>query len=264
MSGVSAGAWGDAGPRSPGLDQRAQLRLRRLHRDPIFQTPNDPEIVVAASPKLLGRDAEWQPELRVCVHQIGAGRQDADDLSPSSAEIDMVSHHGLPPEGALPQTVREDGHRRLRGRVRFLFREETPLHRLHAERLHQRRVDHRRADANRAIASREIGLVQAEGADLTERRVEPLELQVLRHRDLQQRRTGPGRIQIHQLCGAWIGERTQQHAVHDREDGGVCADPERERQDRDRREDRRAPQGPQPVPCVARHIGQHARVERVG
>jgi hypothetical protein len=80
-----------------------------------------------------------------------------------------------------------------------------------------------------------------------------LELQVLRHRD-GELLTLRGRGQVHQLRGVRVGERPQQHAVDDRKDSGVRADPERERENRHRGEDRRAPERPQPVTHVAHEI----------
>jgi len=49
-------------------------------------------------------------------------------------------------------------------------------------------------------------------------------------------RLGAGRAEVDQLAGRPDGERPAEHLVEDREDGGVGADAERERQDGDRRE----------------------------
>ena len=246
----------DAASGAPGLDERVQLGLRRRHRGALFQPSDEIEIVVVARPALVPCEGERQPDFRVVVHEIRAARHDADDLKPPSVDVDAVADDWLRAERGLPELVRDHSHRRRAGNAGLSASKEAPLSGLHAERVQQVRIDDGRADATRAIARHEIRLAGAEGADIGEGAVELLELQVLGHRGRELRK--PERwqlgVQVHQLRGARVRERPQQHAVDDREDGGVRADPERERDDRHRCKDRRASERPQPVMHVADQI----------
>jgi hypothetical protein len=58
----------------------------------------------------------------------------------------------------------------------------------------------------------------------------------------------------------WLLERQrlEQHAVHDTEHGAVGADPERQRQNRHRRERRGFDEGAQREPEILEHIGTAA------
>ncbi len=69
-------------------------------------------------------------------------------------------------------------------------------------------------------------------ADRGERLIDLPELHVLRHRDRvsSQAARREFRSQIHQLLGFGIAERAQDYPVDDREDGGVRADPQRQRE----------------------------------
>ncbi len=62
------------------------------------------------------------------------------------------------------------------------------------------------------------------------------------------------RGQIHQLLRVGIVERTQDHAVDDREDGRIRADSQCQRQERHRREHGSAPKRAQPMAHVARQV----------
>jgi hypothetical protein len=61
---------------------------------------------------------------------------------------------------------------------------------------------------------------------------------------------------MHQLLGPRVIERTQQDAVDNREDRGVRPDPERERQQRDRRRCGSAPEHAQGITQVPPQIVQ--------
>ena len=85
------GARRDAGTRRPSLDERIQLGLRGCHRDAFLQPSDQIEVMVVARPALVIREAERQPDLRVAVHEIRATRHDADDLKPSSIDVDAAA-----------------------------------------------------------------------------------------------------------------------------------------------------------------------------
>src|SRR5205085_11138005 len=122
----------------------------------------------------------------------------------------------------------------------FFVTKEASLLRLNTESLEQVCIDGDRAHPQRSIPGREVDLAgcvrSAAGrisANLRERPVQLAELDVLWRRE---RTSGApnGRgfcRQIHQLIGFWIVEWPQQHSMHDRENGGVCSDPERQRGD---------------------------------
>ncbi len=139
---------------------------------------------------------------------------------------------------AVPRRVRR------RHDVGLTLREQPAGNRLHAERGQQLVVDRRRSHAQRPIAGGEVDLAGGVGADRRERLVQLAKLEIFRRRDPEliepERRELRG--QVHQLLGLRIAERAQDHAVDDRENRGICADSERERQNRDRGERRRAQQ----------------------
>ena len=248
MAGVT-GAWGDAGARTPGFRERVQLVLRRRRGDVLFQPSNEREVVVVARLAFGLCETEGQPDLRVRVHEIGAWRQDANDLKSPPIDVDAVADDRLRAVRGLPELVRDQRHglgdcarawKRRRADVAIIAGKETPLGEPNSQNIQQVRVDDGRADAKRALASHEIGLVGPERADLGERAVELLELEVLGHRNRE--RLARPRGQVHQLRGVRVRQRPQQDTVDDGENGGVGADPERDRQQRDRREHGTAPE----------------------
>ncbi len=158
-----------------------------------------------------------------------------------------------PPNARLPQLVRQDADRRRRhraGRVRrwddvgLALREQPAGERLDAERGQQVIVHRRRSHAQRAIAGGQVDLARRVGADRGERLVQLAELEIFRrrHPELIEAERRELRGQVHQLLGLRIAERAQDHAVDDRENRGICADSERERENRDGGERRRAQQ----------------------
>ena len=155
----------------------------------------------------------------------------------------------LAAERGLPQLVREDHDRRQRnrrrarrrrraGQIGLALAEQPALRRLHAERGQQAVVDRRRPDAQRPIAGGEVDLAGRERADRRERLVDLAKLEILRrrHPELSEPERRKLRGQVHQLFGLGIAQRPQDHAVDDREDRGIRADAQRQRQDRDDRE----------------------------
>ena len=145
----------------------------------------------------------------------------------------------------------------------FFLAEEAPLRRLNTERVEQMRVDRYRPHAQGSIACREVDFAAcvplAAGcvrSDRRERLIDLPELQVLRRRDRAsgKRERWKFRGQIQQLLGFGIPEWSQQHPIDDREDSGVGADPQRQRQQGDRREHGRAPERAQPMSHIAREV----------
>jgi hypothetical protein len=262
-----------ADPLAPVPDECGQLGLRRRLGDAVLQPPDQVEDVIAAILAIGGIQAERQPDLGAVVHHIQARRHDAEHFEPAAVDLDRLSHDGLATEGRLPQLVREDrdprrnqwrlSRRRRRSRDVGLARaEQTALRSLDAEGAQQVVVYLRRSHAQGAVAGRQVDLAGRVRANRRKRRVELAELHVLRRRDPELvepegRELG---CQVHQLIGIRIAERAKDHGIDDREDGGVRADAQRQRQDRDEGEGRRAQQAPDRVSKVlAKMIKGHGR-----
>src|SRR5204862_8300278 len=86
VAGVT-GSGRDAGPRGPALDERLQFGLRHRLGDAILHPSDEIEAGGVTRPARVVCEAEWQPDLRVVVHEIRAGRHDADDLKPPSVNV---------------------------------------------------------------------------------------------------------------------------------------------------------------------------------
>ena len=187
------------------------------------------------------------PDLRAVVHHVHARRHDADDFARQAVDLDRLADDVLAAERGLPQLVREDHDRRQRnraaaarrrrraGEIGFALAEQAPCAGCTPSARQQTVVHRRRAHAQRAIARGEVDLAGRERADRRKRLVDLAELEVFRRRHpelVEPERRELGR-QIHQLLGLGIAERPQDHAVDDRENRGVRADAQRQREDRD-------------------------------
>src|SRR6185369_17496738 len=95
-------------PRAPGLEERIQLDLRRLHADAVLQATNQIEIVIAAVQPVGWIEPERQPYLGAVVRDVGAGWHDAEDFASSPVDLHCLSDQRLPAKCRLPQLVRED------------------------------------------------------------------------------------------------------------------------------------------------------------
>ena len=174
----------------------------------------------------------------------------------------VVPDDGLSAKRRLPQFVREDRDRRAaeararRHGIGLAWCEEPPLFWLHAEGREEMVVHQRGAHAHRAIAGREIdrtgpaaraarrhAVANGECADVRKRSGHLAELEILGGREPEplERVGRKMRGEAHQLLGARIPEGPHDHVPEDREDRGVGADAERQRQQRDGSEDGTAP-----------------------
>ena len=191
--------------------------------------------------------------------RISCGRPSTFTVCPTS---------GCPPKAVCHNSVRENRERwrQAPGTIGFFLAEEASLRRLNAKRVEQMGVDRYRPHAQRSIACREVDFAGCVGPthgsvrpDRRKRLIDLPELQVLLHREWvpgqSERRKLRG--QIHQLFRFGIVERTQDHAVDDREDGRIGADSQCQRQERDRREHGSAPKRAQPM-AARRASGRRA------
>ena len=252
---------------APVPDERVQLRLRRLRRHPVLQTADEIEKVASAVLTIGRVQPEGHPDLGAVVHDVGAGRHHADDFAAQAIDLDHLSDHRTSVKCGLPQLVRQnhDARRRRRrlswrGRraadVGFSLREQSSVRRLDSERVEQVLVDVCGTHAKRSIAGDEVRLARRERADGRKGAVELAELHVFRRRDpeLGEPERRKLRRQVHQPIGLRIPERPQDDAVDDRENRGVGADAERERQHGHGGEAGSAPQHAQPMTHIARHV----------
>ncbi len=244
----------DAGALAPVIQERRELGFGRLRRDAILQPSDHLQDVVLPKPANHRVHADGQPDLRVVVHDVEAGRHDADDVVRTSVDRHGVTDDGPAAKRGLPQLVREDRDgwtadaRPRRHRVRLARREEPPLFRLHAKRREQMVVHECGPRAQRAIAGREIdrtgpasgaagrhALANGECTDLRERPGHVAELEILGRGQSEPLERVGGRVrgEAHQLLRSRIPERPQDRHVEDREDRGVGADAQRQRQQRD-------------------------------
>src|SRR3954464_9606872 len=149
-----------AGTLAPVLEECVELRLRRLTRDAVFQSPHDMEDVEAAVLTNSRREPERQPDCRVVVHDIDAGWHDPKDFVRPTVDIHGLSDEWLSCKGRLPQLVRENCERwrQAPGTIGFFLAEYASLGRLNAKGVEQIGVDRYRSHAQRSTARCEVDL----------------------------------------------------------------------------------------------------------
>ena len=157
-------------------------------------------VIVARLTFVLG-EPERQPDLGLDVHDVYARRHDTDDLTPAAVDVDADADDRPPTEDGLPQSVRDQRHRRWRTNACVVAGKQAAVSSLHTQGVEQVGVDDRRADAERAIACHEIGFVDAKRADVDKRAVELPKFQVLRDRRRELRKFRQPRGQIISSAG---------------------------------------------------------------
>ena len=152
---------------------------------------------------------------------------------------------------ALPVVVAQHQHRVGAGQV-VLGAEVPAEERRHAEEVEEVRRDDAGLDALRLGAAQQRERHRVVLDEALERLAGGAVVEELLLRETEARRRGlrEGLAQHHQPLGLAVGQRPQQHAVHDAEDRGVRPDPERERQYDGHGEGRRLPQAAQAVADV--------------
>src|SRR5687768_15961230 len=99
------------GTLTPVVEKYVQSGLRGQRRDAVLQATNDVEDVEAAVLMHGRRESEGQPDGRAVVHDVDAGRHDADDFVWPSLDGYGLSNEVVPSQDGLPQVVRKNRER---------------------------------------------------------------------------------------------------------------------------------------------------------
>ena len=248
------------------VDDRAvgdvQRRLRVLERNAWFESTEDVDPVAASvleafpaghdHPSHADRNVDLRPDPERRAMEAAGGHADDRQRGP-------VDDHGIPDhvaarsEPPLPEVVAEHNQRVSPGGAIVLFGEEPPDRGLDSE---HAEVAPRDLHPRRAVGLAAVGKVGAEGTMRREAGEHALlALEVAEHRVAEdilgtarvvagvRAGLGPRCAQIDQRRGLRNGQRTKQHLVEHREDGGVRSNAEGERHDRDARDQRRVEEG---------------------
>ncbi len=182
--------------------------------------------------------------------QHEARRHDADDLEGVAVDEDRsADDRGIGGVAPVPESVTKDDEPGTVGEV-LLGRERAADHRRDAERRERVGADARARDALGFLAAGQVHLSFAPGRDLLQRPAAPAIVHdlALGHPGLVERR--PLAPDHHRAIGLGPRQRPEEHGVEHAEDGGVGADPERERQDGNGREAWTAEERARPEPEV--------------
>jgi hypothetical protein len=229
------------------FDGRARLQPRDV--GPVVAVP----LVVGF---LLGRERHRQPDLHVGIEEPEVLRQHADNgerlaVDPEIAADGVV----LPAEPLLPRRVGQDRFAGL-ACLPLLLGEETSADRLRLQQAQQRgRAQHRDDPLRLAVAAERHAARVVERLLLEHGRVAQA-IVVVRH---ARRAAGdPGRRvgveHVDELPGLRNRQRLEQDRIDDREDRGVGAYAEREREDRRGGEAAVLPQQAEAEPYVLQHL----------
>ncbi len=220
---------------------RLHLRARRLKARARLQTRDDLNPVPVARAGLLRADLQRRPQLGVAeAREAEARGQDADYRATAAARRDRLADDTLVAAVApLPELVAQQ-HDAGAARRFVALDEGSPAQRGHAERVEEVRADRRALHALRAFAAREREEGRREAGDRLELRalappVEEVRVGSLAPVELFLRVRLP---EVDEPRRVFEGQRPQERRVHDREDGAVGADAQRQRHDRDQSEAR--------------------------
>jgi hypothetical protein len=164
-------------------------------------------------------------------------------------------------EGALPEGVAEDHHRRLSRHV-VLGLQQASVHGPRAQHRKQAGRGLEPFDALRLIRAEQRGDAPARDRHLLERAVLLLDVEVLPWRrpvlrDVDARRPQP---QHDEPIRIGVGQRLQQQRVDDAEDRAVGADADRQRRDDDQRQRPAAAQRPDGIAEILQHLAHRATI----
>ena len=213
--------------------------------------------VVPAAPARLHRlpqgDRDEHARLAPERRAVEPARRDADDRQRLAVDDHRLVEHGrIGGELRRPVGVAEHDDRRLADEAIVVAVEEPPERRLLLQHLEVVARDHEALRVLRLALERKVGAEEQMRRDAREDRLDLL--QIAEHGVAEDRvavarlaarlrsRLGPGRREIDQPAGLRHRHRLEQHLVETGENGRVGANPERERDDRDRRHERRLEQ----------------------
>src|SRR4030095_5419799 len=191
----------DTNPLAPASDERLELRLGRLLRGTVSQSPDKKKSVAAAVLAIGGVQPEGQPDLGALVFEGRARRHDADDFAPRAIDIHSLSDHRPPTERALPQFVGENGRVAgfIAGHFCFFLRKQSSVSRFDTQSVEQTAVDCSHAYAPGPLPAGHVRLAFRIGSNGGKRSVHLAKLHVLRRRYAELWSSRILRHQMHQL-----------------------------------------------------------------
>ena len=212
------------------------------HVDSVAHAADHVEVLTAAVGALRLREGDRDP--RFGLTRKGAGfRHDADDLVRPIVEPHRLSDDlRVAAETPAPQAVTQDDDGPSIGRV-FLGQEPSARGQSQAEHRLKALRHARDDDAFRFAIACEVLAVQPHRRNVRKDVARVPQIVVARRGDRGPRHVG--RVPVphdDESIGMRKWQRGEQHAANDREDRGVGANPERQRQDRDGGESRSADQ----------------------
>ena len=241
---------------------RVQLRDCARRRHALAQANGREHPSILALGRRLARNRHRDDRLGVRVgREPEAARHDADNLPVDRAHPDRPADHGgIAAETLFPEIGAEHDDRRgalsgVGGRQGSSERRYGPEH------VQQAGGRVQRPDVERFVCGKD-GLPRfAVGGQRLEGLLTRAQIDEVAHGDVGLRDAGPAVavLQEHQPIGVRIRQRTEQRRVHDREDGDVGPDTERQGQDGRHREAGFAHEEPQRVTCVVQKHGEHLR-----
>ena len=226
--------------------------VRALQRDTVGEPSDHAKIVIPAEPRS-GPHLHRRPHLGTDRRIREAGRHHTDDLVGVSLDNHAPADDRLiRSESAGPKLIAQH-HHWLAARSIVLRIIDTAEHRRHAEDAEQgmrrsRGTDHLRL----GVSTGEGGADELPRREILEHHIPFEHVEIVGTREpLQLGATQPVVLPNHdQAVRPSVGQRAQQHAVHDAEDGGVGTNSEAQRQDHRRGEPGILENGPHGVPQV--------------
>ena len=180
-----------------------------------------------------------RPELDAAQHlcPFEARRHDADHRERDAVQRDgLTDHGGIGAEAARPQGVADHQHGVTGGLV-LVRRERASARRLHTQHLKVVASDELSADAERLGATDHVGTDASPRGQAGELRDVVAEVEIVGQRQrLIRGRFRHHREHLNQLLRIAHRQRPEENGVDQREDGGVGADAEGQRQHDDQRE----------------------------
>ena len=154
-----------ARPLAPARHERRELSLRLRRGDAVLHSPNQVEEMVSAVLAIRGIELQRHPQLDVVVHDVEAGRHDADDLVLRAVHFDRLPDDvGSRRERRPPQLTGQHDEPRTVCAGLITSKPSSRLRR-HTKRLEQLGVDDASVDASRTIRGRHVGLARHVRAD---------------------------------------------------------------------------------------------------
>ena len=235
--------------RRPPLLEPGELLGRLVDRHPGPEPPEEVGEVAGAPGRIGGIDPHRDPRLRVAIGEGEARGHDAEHAGGGAVELHRAPHdRRVGPEAALPQPVAQD-HHVVMARCVLVRSEHAAQRRLDPEHREERPGAVHDVQAFGVVAAGERALRPTPETELVPRpRLRPVVL-VLGPRGGERHQVHRRELRPHhgQPVRLRVGERSQEHPVHDAEDRRVRADAERQREHEHHGEARSAGELPERV-----------------